>query len=125
MFAIIFAYLILFTIIFYIQFANNQDDNSFATLNVSAYTVFILFTVSNYPDVQLPFFKDDRISMVFFWIFLLIGIFLLSNLLLAQIFLNYKTLINSKLKRYSDQVEKYFQVLFDKIADGESYLTVK
>ena len=118
MFAIIFAYLILFTIIFYIQFANNQDDNSFATLNVSAYTVFILFTVSNYPDVQLPFFKDDRISMVFFWIFLLIGIFLLSNLLLAQIFLNYKKLINGKLKRYSDQVEKYFKSLFDKIADG-------
>ena len=125
MFAIIFAYLILFTIIFYIQFANNQDDNSFATLNVSAYTVFILFTVSNYPDVQLPFFKDDRISMVFFWIFLLIGIFLLSNLLLAQIFLNYKTLINGKLKRYSDQVEKYFKSLFDKIADEKSYLTVK
>lgn len=124
-FAIIFAYLILFTIIFYIQFANNTEDQSFRTLNTSIYTVFILFTVSNYPDVQIPYFKDERESMWYFWIFLLIGIFLLSNLLLAQIFLNYKKLINTKLKRYSDQVEAYFRSLFDKITNGESFMTVK
>ena len=63
--------------------------------------------------------------MLYFWIFLLIGIFLLSNLLLAQIFLNYKKLINGKLKRYSDQVEKYFRKLFDQISEGESFLTVE
>jgi len=64
--------------------------------------------------------------MVYFWFFLLIGIFLLSNLLLAQIFLNYKKLINGKLKRYSDKVEEYFRELFDEIAeDGKSYLTVE
>ena len=91
----------------------------------SSYTVFILFTVSNYPDVQIPYFSNARTSMVVFWIFLLIGIFLLSNLLLAQIFLNYKKLINGKLKRYSDQVEAYFRTLFDKLAKGRSYLTVK
>ena len=55
-FAIIGAYLILFTIIFYITFANDTNDDSFVTLGNSSYTVFILFTVSNYPDVQLPFF---------------------------------------------------------------------
>lgn len=124
-FAIIFAYLILFTIVFYILFANNQDDQSFATMQQSSYTVFILFTVSNYPDVQIPYFSTARTSMVVFWLFLLIGIFLLSNLLLAQIFLNYKKLINGKLKRYSDQVEAYFRTLFDKLANGRSYLTVK
>ena len=63
--------------------------------------------------------------MWYFWIFLLIGIFLLSNLLLAQIFLNYKKLINTKLKRYSDQVEAYFRSLFDKITNGEAFMTVK
>ena len=87
--------------------------------------MFILFTVSNYPDVQIPYFKEERESMWYFWIFLLIGIFLLSNLLLAQIFLNYKKLINTKLKRYSDQVAAYFRLLFDKITNGESFMTVK
>lgn len=93
---------------------------------MSAYTVFILFTVSNYPDVQIPYFKEDRLSMIYFWTFLLIGIFLLSNLLLAQIFLNYKKLISSKLRRYSDQVEKYFKALFESIDyDKKGYLTVE
>lgn len=64
--------------------------------------------------------------MIYFWTFLLIGIFLLSNLLLAQIFLNYKKLISSKLKRYSDQVEKYFKALFESIDDEQKgYLTVE
>ena len=124
-FAIILAFLILFTIIFYILFANNENDESFASLNLSCYTVFVMFTVSNYPDIQIPYFEEQRSSFVCFWIFLLIGIFLLSNLLLAQIFLNYKKLINGKLKRYSDKVEKYFKKLFEKLANGKNYLTVE
>ncbi len=65
------------------MFANNGNDESFSTINESLYTVFILFTVSNYPDVQTPYFEQSRMSMLYFWVFLLIGIFLLSNLLLA------------------------------------------
>ena len=56
-FAIIFAYFVLFIIVGFILFANFSYDDSFATLNDSMYTVFILFTVSNYPDIQLPYFE--------------------------------------------------------------------
>ena len=82
-FVIILAYLIIFTIIGFIMFANSQESQDFSTIVDSLYTVFVLFTVSNYPDVQMPFFINVRISFLYFWIFLLIGIFLLSNLLLA------------------------------------------
>ena len=52
-FAFIFAYLILFIIIGFILFANfaSPDADAFSTIMDSMYTVFILFTVSNYPDV--------------------------------------------------------------------------
>ena len=84
-FAIIMAYFIFFIIVGFILFANYTEDDTdaFQTLNDSMYTVFILFTVSNYPDVQLPFFVQNRMDMFYFWTFLLVGIFLLSNLLLA------------------------------------------
>jgi len=57
--------------------------------------------------------------MFYFWTFLLIGIFLLANLLLAQIFINYKTLIDKKLKRYEKDVEIYFKALFDAITGND------
>jgi hypothetical protein len=82
-FIIMLSYFLLFVIIGFIMFANNPYDKSFFTINESLYTVFILFTVSNYPDIQTPYFEQSRMSMLYFWVFLLIGIFLLSNLLLA------------------------------------------
>lgn len=57
--------------------------------------------------------------MIYFWTFLLIGIFLLSNLLLAQIFLNYKNLIDKKLKKYKKDVDDYFKEMFDQIKGDE------
>ena len=65
-------------------------------------------------------------DMLYFWSFLIVGIFLLSNLLLAQIFINYKKLIKKKLKLYENQVEQYFRTLFEGILNGEkrNYITV-
>ena len=44
-----------------------------------------------------------------------VGIFLLSNLLLATVFNNYKTMLDRKMLRYEEEVGKYFKCLFDKI----------
>lgn len=125
-FAIIMAYFIIYTLIGFIMFANHGEDSSFSDLITSLYTVFILFTVSNYPDVQMAYFQDNRLSMLYFWSFLLIGIFLLSNLLLAQIFLNYKKLIKKKLTKYERQVQEYFQHLFDALdSEKQGFITVQ
>ena len=83
------------------------------------YTVFILFTVSNYPDVSMAYFKKNRMTMFYFWTYLLIGIFLLSNLLLAQIFINYKSLIDGRLKKYELEVDQYFHDMFDAITGND------
>ena len=107
-FAIIMAYFVVFVIIGFILFANSTVSESFVTINESMYTVYILFTVSNYPDVAMPFFEEYRMYMFYFWSYLLIGIFLLSNLLLAQIFLNYKKLLTKNVTMYESLVKEYF-----------------
>ena len=56
-FAIIFAYFILYILTGFIFFANSELSEDFSTINNAMYTVFILFTVSNYPDVQTPYFE--------------------------------------------------------------------
>lgn len=50
-FMIIIAYFLIYIIVGFIFFANSEAADSFQTINESMYTVFILFTVSNYPDV--------------------------------------------------------------------------
>ena len=126
-FVIIFAYFVIFILVGFIFFAGSTASESFITINESMYTVFILFTVSNYPDVQMPYFADNRLTFIYFWVFLLVGIFLLSNLLLAQIFLNYKKLVSKKLKKYDNRVQEYFLQLFHDVAEDENktFLTVE
>ena len=71
--------------------------------------------MSNYPDIEIPFFADNRLSAVYFIVQMTVGIFLLSNLLLATVFNNYKTMLERKMLRYEEEVGKYFKRLFDKI----------
>ena len=121
-FGILIAFFVMYTITGFILFANSEKSSDFATMNDSSYTIFIMFTISNYPDVQTPYFADNRLAFIYFWSFLLIGIFLLSNLLLATIFLNYKKLVNSKVKKYEGRVDDYFHKLFAKLEDGNGFI---
>ena len=109
------AFLVISTYAAYILFGANDDNDSFQDLPSSLYTVFQMFTMSNYPDIEIPFFETYRISAIYFFIQMTVGIFLLSNLLLATVFNNYKTMLNKKLIRYEEEVGEYFKKLFDKI----------
>ena len=71
--------------------------------------------MSNYPDIELPFFDTNRMSAIYFVVQMTLGIFLLSNLLLATVFNNYKTILDRKMLWYEEEVRKYFKSLFDKI----------
>ena len=40
----------------FILFGSNSEDDSFEDLPSSLYTVFQMFTMSNYPDIEIPYF---------------------------------------------------------------------
>ena len=90
---IMLTYFLIFFLLGFILFANKDRNGSFVTYSEAMYTLYILFTVSNYPDVQIPYIEKNRLSMLYFQAFLLIGLILLSNLLLAQIFMNYEKVV--------------------------------
>ena len=50
-----------------------------------------MFTLSNYPNIMLPYYANNRASFFFFASFIVIGLYLFQNLLLAAIFNNYKS----------------------------------
>lgn len=52
-------------------------------------------------------------------LYLLVGILLLANLLLATVFLNYKKLINKRVTKYERNVKQFFRDLFAKIDEED------
>lgn len=88
-FIIIYTFLLFFSFLGYALFATNENDASFDDPVAALYTLLVLFTVSNYPNIAIPYFAHNRIAAVYFWVFLCVGVFLLTNLLLAVIFNNY------------------------------------
>ena len=85
-----------------------------------------MFTMSNYPDIEIPFFEKYRTSAIYFFIQMTVGIFLLSNLLLATVFNNYKNMLNKKMVRYEEEVGEYFKRLFEALDyEQKGFITTK
>ena len=66
-----------------------EGVENFSGLNDSFFYMFVLLTTSNFPDVMLPSYSQSRHFAIFFLVYLIIGLFLFMNLLLAIFYSNY------------------------------------
>ena len=62
----------------------------FKTMPVSFFNMYICFTTSNFPDILFPFWKHFNGAALFFVGFLMIGLYMLLNLMLAVFYNSYK-----------------------------------
>ena len=60
----------------------------------SLYSMIILLTTANYPDIMLPSYEVNHGYFLFFFVYLVIGLFLILNLLLAIFYSNFKYRFN-------------------------------
>ena len=68
------------------------------TLGDSFFEMMVLMTTSNYPDVMLPAYQRKRVYCLFFVIYLLLGMFIILNLMLAIIYSNFKSLFEKQIE---------------------------
>ena len=87
--------------------------------------MIILLTTANFPDVMLPAYNKNYFYAWLFVIYLIVGLFLLLNMLLAKVFSNYKKQLEERAGVNSDNrnqsLERYFEVI-DK--GNKGYLTI-
>ena len=57
--------------------------------------MFVCLTTENFPDVMLGATAADTAYALFFIVFILVGVFFLTSVLLAVIFDNYKNRIKT------------------------------
>ena len=80
------------------------------------YTTYQMFTLSNYPDIEMPFFSENRLAFLYFFCYLTVGIFLLANLLTASVVMNYRLLVSKRLQKHKTEVDTFYKLLFDKLS---------
>lgn len=89
--ATVFGWIFIFACLgFYLfrySFEGLVDFNSFT---VSFASMLTLITTANFPDVMLPAYHKNYFAMLFFVIYLCVGLFFLLNLLLASVFSKFK-----------------------------------
>ncbi|XP_010522608.1 PREDICTED: two pore calcium channel protein 1 isoform X2 [Tarenaya hassleriana] len=75
----------------YVMFEDTQQGFTlFTSYGTTLYQMFILFTTSNNPDVWIPAYKSSRWSSLFFVLYVLIGVYFVTNLILAVVYDSFK-----------------------------------
>uniref|UniRef100_A0A7S3JYQ2 Ion transport domain-containing protein n=1 Tax=Aureoumbra lagunensis TaxID=44058 RepID=A0A7S3JYQ2_9STRA len=64
----------------------SEGDMYFPNLREGMWSLLVLVSTANFPDVALPAYAINRWSMLFFISYLLIGCFFMMNLLLATVY---------------------------------------
>nr|ATG70803.1 ATCCH1 fatty acid oxygenation upregulated 2 [Juniperus scopulorum] len=75
----------------YIMFEDTKQGKLiFTSYGETLCQMFVLFTTSNNPDVWIPAYKSSRISCLFFMLYILFGVYFVTNLILAVVYDSFK-----------------------------------
>ena len=74
--------------------------------------MIILLTTANFPDIALPSYRVSYWSMLFFVSFLVIGLYLMLNFLLANVYNQFKVRVEQKHEKIVDKTHKLLWTVF-------------
>nr|XP_043623765.1 two pore calcium channel protein 1A [Erigeron canadensis] len=75
----------------YVIFEDTQQGTAlFFSYPATLYQMFVLFTTANNPDVWTPAYKSSRWSSLFFILYVLLGVYFVTNLILAVVYDSFK-----------------------------------
>ncbi|XP_019194318.1 PREDICTED: two pore calcium channel protein 1A-like [Ipomoea nil] len=76
----------------YVIFEDTEQGKTvFTSFGITLYEMFILFTTSNNPDVWIPAYKESRWYCLFFVLYVLLGVYFVTNLILAVVYDSFKS----------------------------------
>jgi len=95
----------------------------FENLPTSYYNMLILLTTANFPDVMLPAYNSSFYWSLYFVSFLILGLYALLNLLLAQVYNSFRNRLVDQNIKYLDKMEQHLEKFFKRFArKNEDYL---
>ena len=120
MVAFIVVYIYFSSVLAYSIFMGEPEEiQYFPGGGVGVWNMLVLITTSNYPDIMIPTYKENRITIIFFALYLKIGVFLLMNLLLATLYSKYKSRFSEYINLKEDLINEYLFKEFKKFCDSD------
>ena len=122
MIVLLLFFISMFTVIGFYAFSENNDDPYFATLQSSFVSLFVLITTSNYPDVMMPAYSENSLAFLFFFFYLVGGLYFLQNLLLAVVYDTFRNFERAKFRALflhkRDALRRAYALLKDDLYGG-------
>ena len=117
--ATIFMFIAFFSLIGFFLFRNEFEGiEVLGGFGDTYYQLLILLTTANFPDIMLPAYNASYYYTIFFVIYLVFGLFLLLNILLANVFSMFKRRLEQKLEIRQSKRVKRLSLYFDKYDNG-------
>lgn len=63
----------------------------------TVFTLYVLLTTANYPDILVKKYGQNRLTFIFFFIYTFITIFIMINMLVGVFYFNYKQVVTNVL----------------------------
>ena len=109
----IFTYILVFTLtVYYFYRSTFEGFQNFGTIKDAYRNMTILFTTANFPDVFLPAMNINYFNAFLFMFFMLLGLYFLTNLLLANVFNKYERRLQNKRQKRIDKRMEYIETIF-------------
>ncbi|KAF5803077.1 putative Two pore calcium channel protein [Helianthus annuus] len=122
--ALWFLFLVFSSWLAYVIFEDTQQGTTFfLSYSATLYQMFVLFTTSNNPDVWIPAYKSSRWSSLFFILYVLLGVYFVTNLVLAVIYDSFKLELLKQVVAKGDMRTGTLRMVFNLIdSRGAGYL---
>ncbi|XP_042971938.1 two pore calcium channel protein 1A-like isoform X1 [Carya illinoinensis] len=76
----------------FVMFEDTQQGKTvFTSYGTTLYQMFVLFTTANNPDVWIPAYKASRWYCLFFVLYMLLGVYFVTSLILAVVYDSFKS----------------------------------
>ncbi|KAH9330238.1 hypothetical protein KI387_002346, partial [Taxus chinensis] len=122
--ALLVLFLLFSSWVAYIMFEDTKQGKLiFTSYGATLYQMFVLFTTSNNPDVWIPAYKSSRISCLFFVIYVLFGVYFVTNLILAVVYDSFKKQLAKQVAEMDNMRKKTLQTAFTLLdVNGRGFL---
>lgn len=93
----------------------DEGDAYFKDLAEGTWNMLILLTTANFPDVMLPAYEEHRYYCIFFILYIIGGLFFLTNLVIAIFYSNYKTQLEKVADTYYRLSTSFIELAYESI----------
>lgn len=93
----------LFGLIGFFLFQSSED---FKDIFISMYSLYVLLSTCNFPDVMLSTFKVSKLSIFFFAFYIVLNLYIFLSMLKALFFSTYFDLYKNKIETLIEEIEK-------------------